>query len=75
MKKDKCIIKIENRFLFWKWTEEKINHDWGYINNNKQKRKRQKRNCLKCGRAEIYFGEYYNGNYWIEDWRPLYKKS
>jgi len=61
---NKCIKKIKQRFLWWRWEEEQENHQWVYKN-------KECRECSVCGRKELFFGVKYGGTgrHEYEDWR------
>lgn len=54
-----CFITKHHRFLWWTWKSQKYIHEFAYFDNNL-------RECVKCGRKEIYLG---TTNYGLEDWR------
>jgi len=63
MKKNKCLIIENKKFLWWKWQNKYERHEWIY--KNKKQRK-----CKNCGRKEIYFGLNYSAHCGpSEDWR------
>lgn len=63
MKKDKCLVIENKKFLWWKWKEYYYFHNWEYEH-------KERRHCTKCGKNEILFekGFDYNGVEY-EDWR------
>jgi hypothetical protein len=60
--KNKCLIKKHWKFLWFKGVNTYEDHQWVYLCKNK-------RECKKCHRKELYFGIKYHDTYTEEDWR------
>lgn len=62
---NKCEIKEQHKFLWFKWETNYTQHDWVY-------RDFEHRYCKSCNRNELYFGIDNTGGYYCEDWRQLH---
>ena len=60
MKKENICLIIEEGWFGRKY--KFYNHEWGYKNTHE-------RECIKCGRKELFFGEFYSNGSYHEDWR------
>lgn len=57
--KESCLKEKQIHFLFWRWKEIEINHDWAYINHSE-------RECLTCQLHEVIIDSYLGSPIWAK---------